>query len=104
VTDTEIPEDGSFIIHLALLQQSANLLQVNDKEKTRRMVEIWKTTGPALAEVRDREMRAMTETQRIAAALDVLNLPGNKRNDQDILPEDSSGLVEQQYYFSKSWK
>ena len=59
----------------------------------------WREAGPALAEMRARELRAMTEVDA-ARAFDNLNLPpgtGYRRaSDQD-----GSGLVEQQRIFSR---
>ena len=77
---------------------------MTDEEKTRLMVSCWNKTGPALADIRIQEARAMTERQRIAAMLDVLSLPGNPKHNPDGLPEHESGLVAQQHFFSRSWK
>lgn len=77
---------------------------MTDEEKNRLMVETWKTTGPLLEEIRMREARDVTETQRIRAMIDVLNLPGNRRTSARELPDHESGLIIQQAIFSKSWK
>lgn len=77
---------------------------MTDDEKNRLMVETWKKAGPALADLRDQEMRAMTDDERSQAVMDVLSLPGNARPGDSGSPEKMSGLVIQQQIFSKAWK
>jgi len=77
---------------------------MTDDEKNRLMVETWKKAGPALEEMRDQEMRSMTDDQRSKAVIDVLSLPGNARPSGSGSPEEVSGLVIQQQIFSRTWK
>ncbi|MBV9142746.1 MAG: hypothetical protein JO115_17845 [Pseudonocardiales bacterium] len=61
----------------------------------RAVVAQWRAAGPALAQVRRRELREMTDEQALAAALALL----------DLLPHvppkvGGSGLVEQQRLFA----
>jgi hypothetical protein len=70
------------------------------EEQKRRWMEQWRAAGPALRELRARELRAMSE-QDSARAFDRLDLPpgaGYRR------PADRQGcgLVEQQRIFSKA--
>lgn len=61
----------------------------------RALVEQWRATGPALAEVRRRELREMTDEQAAEAVLALLDLAS-------LLPPKigGSGLVEQQRLFA----
>lgn len=68
-----------------------------DRETMRKVVRIWNEAGPELEAIKRRELEAMTDEQAREAALDMLTFP---------LPADlparlDSGLVEQQYWFSK---
>ena len=63
----------------------------------RKLVRIWNEAGPELEAIKRRELETMTDEQAREAALDMLTFP---------LPADlpsrlDSGLVEQQYWFSK---
>lgn len=63
----------------------------------RKLVRIWDQAGPALEAIRRRELEAMTDDQARAAAADMLTFP----LPADLPPRLGSGLVEQQYWFSK---
>jgi hypothetical protein len=54
----------------------------------------WKAAGPALEEVRAREVRALTDEEALAAAEDLLSLPASTPLPPERLR--SSGLVVQQ--------
>lgn len=63
----------------------------------RKLVRTWDQAGPELEAIKRRELEAMTDDQAREAAADLLSFP---------LPADlptrlDSGLVEQQYWFSK---
>ncbi|MSQ48864.1 MAG: hypothetical protein EXR30_00565 [Betaproteobacteria bacterium] len=68
-----------------------------DRETMRKLVRIWDQAGPELEAIRRRELEAMTDEQVREAALDLLTFP----LPTDLPPRLSSGLVEQQYWFSK---
>lgn len=61
------------------------------------VVEQWRAAGPALAEVRRRELREMTDEQAAEAVLTLLDLAA-------LLPTKvgGSGLVEQQRLFARA--
>ena len=63
----------------------------------RKLVRVWDHAGPALEAVKRRELEAMTDEQAREAAADLLTLP----LPADLPPRLDSGLVEQQYWFSK---
>jgi hypothetical protein len=69
---------------------------VSDTE-LKRWAETWERAGRELDALRRRELRAMTDEQAKAAALDLLTMP----LPEDLPPRDGSGLVEQQRRFSK---
>lgn len=68
-----------------------------DKKIMRKLVRIWDRAGPALEAIRRRELEAMTDDQAREAAADMLTFP----LPADLPPRLDSGLVEQQYWFSK---
>jgi hypothetical protein len=67
------------------------------RDKTDEWVKQWAKTGPLLENNRRRELREMTDEQRIKAIATVLQIGG-------IVPgaETISGLVEQQRLFKKA--
>ena len=64
---------------------------------TRAWVQNWIELGPILEAIRRRELEAMTDAQIREAALDLLTFP----MPADLPPRLESGLVEQQFWFSK---
>jgi len=68
-----------------------------DRETMRKLVRIWDRAGPELEAIKRRELEAMTDEQARAAAADLLTFP----LPADLPPRLDSGLVEQQYWFSK---
>ncbi len=58
----------------------------------------WKSAGPALAEVRKRELRELTDEEALRASEAVLSIPA-----PPVSPErwTTSGLVEQQAWFHR---
>ena len=68
-----------------------------DRETMRKLVRIWDQAGPELEAIRRRELEAMTDEQAREAAADLLTFP----LPADLPPRLDSGLVEQQYWFSK---
>lgn len=68
-----------------------------DRETMRKLVRIWDEAGPELEAIRRRELEAMTDEQAREAAADLLTFP----LPADLPPRLDSGLVEQQYWFSK---
>lgn len=68
-----------------------------DDATMRKLVRIWDQAGPELEAVKRRELEAMTDDQAREAAADVLTFP----LPVDLPPRLNSGLVEQQYWFSK---
>ena len=63
----------------------------------RKLVRIWDQAGPELEAIKRRELEAMTDDQAREAAFDLLTFP----LPADLPPRLDSGLVEQQYWFSK---
>ena len=63
----------------------------------REWTQIWAKTGKELETIRRRELESITEEQVREAALDLLTLP----LPADLPPRLTSGLVEQQRWFSK---
>lgn len=63
----------------------------------RKLVQNWDQAGPELKAIRRRELEAMTDDQAREAAADLLTFP----LPADLPPRLDSGLVEQQYWFSK---
>ena len=63
----------------------------------RKLVRIWDEAGPELEAIRRRELEAMTDEQAREAAADLLTFP----LPADLPPRLDSGLVGQQYWFSK---
>jgi hypothetical protein len=68
-----------------------------DRETMRKLVRIWDQAGPELEAIKRRELEAMTDEQAREAAADLLTFP----LPADLPPRLDSGLVEQQYWFSK---
>ena len=63
----------------------------------RAIVAQWRAAGPALAAVRRRELRALSETEALDAVLALLDLAA------DLPPKSGGfGLVEQQRYFARA--
>ncbi|MGH3755059.1 MAG: hypothetical protein ACRDRP_20660 [Pseudonocardiaceae bacterium] len=66
-------------------------------EVDRAVVAQWRAAGPALAAVRRRELRALSEAEALGAVLALLDLAA------DLPPKSGgSGLVEQQRYFARA--
>ena len=63
----------------------------------RKLVRIWDQAGPELEVIKRRELETMTDEQAREAAADLLTFP----LPADLPPRLDSGLVEQQYWFSK---
>ena len=63
----------------------------------RAWVKNWIELGPILEGIRRRELESMTDEQIREAALDLLSFPIAA----DLPPRLESGLVEQQFWFSK---
>jgi len=63
----------------------------------RKLVRVWDQAGPELEAIKRRELEAMTDDQAREAAADLLTFP----LPADLPPRLDSGLVEQQYWFSK---
>jgi len=63
----------------------------------RKLVRTWDQAGPELEAIKRRELEAMTDDQAREAAADLLSFP----LPADLPPRLDSGLVEQQYWFSK---
>ena len=63
----------------------------------RKLVRTWDRAGPELEAIKRRELEAMTDDQAREAAADLLSFP----LPADLPPRLDSGLVEQQYWFSK---
>jgi hypothetical protein len=68
-----------------------------DNEIMRKLVRTWDRAGPELEAIKRRELEAMTDDQAREAAADLLSFP----LPADLPPRLDSGLVEQQYWFSK---
>jgi hypothetical protein len=68
-----------------------------DRETMRKLARIWDQAGPELEAIKRRELEAMTDEQAREAAADLLTFP----LPADLPPRLDSGLVEQQYWFSK---
>lgn len=68
-----------------------------DRETMRKLVRVWDQAGPELEAIKRRELEAMTDDQAREAAADLLSFP----LPADLPPRLDSGLVEQQYWFSK---
>jgi hypothetical protein len=68
-----------------------------DNEIMRKLVRTWDQAGPELEAIKRRELEAMTDDQAREAAADLLSFP----LPADLPPRLDSGLVEQQYWFSK---
>ena len=68
-----------------------------DRETMRKLVRIWDQAGPELEAIKRRELEAMTDEQAREAAADLLTFP----LPADLPPRLDSGLVKQQYWFSK---
>jgi hypothetical protein len=68
-----------------------------DRETMRKLVRVWDQAGPELEAIKRRELEAMTDEQAREAAIDLLSFP----LPADLPPRLDSGLVEQQYWFSK---
>ena len=66
-------------------------------EEMRKLVRIWEQAGPALEAFKRRELEAMTDEQAGEAAADLLAFP----LPADLPPRPASGLVEQQFWFSR---
>ena len=66
-------------------------------EKLRAWVQNWIELGPILEAIKREELEAMTDDQAREAAADLLTFP----LPADLPPRLDSGLVEQQYWFSK---
>ena len=66
-------------------------------EKMRELVQTWDRAGPELEAIKRRELEAMTDLQAREAAADLLTFP----LPADLPPRLESGLVEQQYWFSR---
>jgi hypothetical protein len=65
-------------------------------DQMRALAKNWDHAGPALEAIKRRELESMTDEQVRAAALDMLSFPLPAD-----LPPRLSGLVEQQYWFSR---
>lgn len=63
----------------------------------RKLVRTWDQAGPELEAIKRRELEAMTDEQAREAAADLLSFP----LPADLPPRLDSGLVEQQYWFSR---
>ncbi len=63
----------------------------------RTWVQNWIELGPILEAIKRRELEAMTDQQASEAAADMLSFP----LPADLPPRLSSGLAEQQYWFSR---
>lgn len=63
----------------------------------KRWAETWERAGRELDALRRRELKAMTDEQAKAAALDLLTIP----LPEDLPARDGSGLVEQQRRFAR---
>lgn len=63
----------------------------------RKLVRTWDQAGPELEAIKRRELEAMTDDQAREAAADLLSFP----LPADLPPRLDSGLVEQQYWFSR---
>ena len=68
-----------------------------DNEIMRKLVRTWDQAGPELEAIKRRELEAMTDDQAREAAADLLSFP----LPADLPPRLDSGLVEQQYWFSR---
>jgi hypothetical protein len=66
-----------------------------DRERMRRWVETWRRAGQELDQIRRREIQATDTTKAIR------QLFGSAMPPQDISRRTTSGLVEQQAWFSK---
>lgn len=66
-------------------------------DQLRAWVQNWIELGPILEAIKRRELEAMTDDQAREAAADLLSFP----LPADLPPRLDSGLVEQQYWFSK---
>lgn len=66
-------------------------------EQMRELVRTWDRAGPALEAIKRKELEAMTDEQAREAAADLLAFP----LPADLPPRLESGLVEQQYWFSR---
>ncbi|MGQ0655445.1 MAG: hypothetical protein ACT4P4_24825 [Betaproteobacteria bacterium] len=68
------------------------------EEQMRALAKAWDHAGPALEAVKRRELEAMTDEDARLAASDLLAFPLCP----DLPLRPSSGLVDQQYWFSRS--
>lgn len=59
----------------------------------------WKAAGPALAEIRNRELRELSEEEALRASEILLSLVSDERRPHEPLA--TSGLVEQQALFHR---
>lgn len=66
-------------------------------EQMRQLARTWDRAGPALETIKRRELEAMTDEEARTAAADILAFP----LPADLPPRLNSGLVEQQYWFSR---
>lgn len=72
---------------------------MTDEEKNRLMVETWKEAGPVLEAMRNRELRALTESDsaRIFESLEIPPGRAYRSEEQRV----SSGFIEQQRLLKK---